>query len=300
MKKYNLLKRRTIGDLLFDTGNYLFLILFCITILFPLWDVIVLSFSSAADANNLTIRLWPREWRFDAYLFNLKNEKTMNALFVSVFRTVTGTLVALFFTLIAAYPLSKRKLPFRNIVTVYFLIPMFFSGGLIPSYLINRSLCLVDNLLIYIIPGALGIYNVLLVRNYLMSIDPGLEESALIDGASYSTILYKIIIPVSKPIIATIALWNMVGHWNAWMDCLIYIRDEKKIVLQMLLRRMMDMSQETTIEQKHFMLLDPARVITSKTVQASATMITILPIILTYPFLQKYFVKGIMLGSLKG
>lgn len=177
---------------------------------------------------------------------------------------------------------------------------MFFSGGLIPSYLINRSLGLVNNLLVYILPGAVGIFYVLLVRNYFMSIDKGLEESAFIDGASYFTILLKIIIPVSKPILATVALWCLVGQWNAWFDCLVYIRDEKKIVLQILLRRMIDMNAQTTQDQLQFILNDPTRVITTKTVQASATIIAITPIICTYPFLSKYFVKGIMLGSLKG
>lgn len=295
-----LLRRKSIGDLIFDFFNYTFITLLCISILFPLWDMLVLSFSSPVDSSNLTMRLWPREWRLDAYIYNLSSEKTLNALYVSVFRTVTGTIISLFMVIIAAYPLSKRNLPFRNIITGYFLVPMFFSGGLIPSYLINKSLGLVDNLLIYIIPGAVGIFNVLLVRNYFMSIDQGLEESAFIDGASYITILYKIIIPVSKPILATIVLWSMVGQWNAWFDCLVYIRDEKKIVLQLLLRRMMDMNQQTSQDQLQFMMVDPTKVITTKTVQAAATIITITPIVLTYPFLQKYFVKGIMLGSLKG
>lgn len=280
--------------------NYTFMILFCISIVFPFWDMFVLSFTSAEYATSLTLRLWPKKSSVDAYAFALSNNRIINAYVVTIYRTIAGTLLHIILTLFAAYPLSKKELPFRKWITTYILIPMFFSGGLIPTYIINRKLGLVDNLLIYILPGAVGAYTIVLVRNYLMSMDTSLEESAFIDGAGYITILFKITMPLAKPILATIALWSAVGHWNAWMDCLIYIRDERKIVMQMILRRMIDMSNMQNQEMQEFMMMDESRHITSKTVQSAVTMITVTPIIMAYPFLQKYFVKGIMVGSLKG
>lgn len=295
-----LLKRKTKGDLIFDICNNTFMVLFCISIIFPFWDMIMLSFSHPDESVSLTLRLWPKSWRWDAYLFAFSDSKILNAYAVTILRTVLGTLLHIFVTLLAAYPLSKRNLPFRNVLTTYFIIPMFFSGGLIPTYLINKKLGFVDNILVYIIPGAVSIFVVLLVRNYLMSMDSGLEESAFIDGAGYVTILFKIIAPLAKPIIATIALWQAVAHWNAWMDCMIYIRDERKIVMQIILRRMMDLTNMESKEMQNFIELDSTRQITSETVKAAVTIITILPIIMVYPFLQKYFVKGIMVGALKG
>lgn len=298
MKK--LFSKKTYGGLTFDTVNYTVMFIFCITILFPFWDMIVLSFSDPDWAVSLTLRLWPEIWSFDAYKYVFANGGILNAYLVTITRTVTGTLLHIFITMLVAYPLSKRELPFRGAITIYVLIPMFFSGGLIPSYIINRKLGFVDNLLVYILPGAIGVFTVLLVRNYLMSMDKALEESAFMDGAGYFTILFKIVIPLAKPIVATIALWNAVYHWNAWFDCLIYIRDEKKVVMQMILRRMIDVTSLQSAEMQAFMMTDESYKVVSKTVQAAATIITILPIIMVYPFLQKYFVKGIMVGSLKG
>lgn len=295
-----ILKRKTKGDLIFDIFNYSFMVIFCISILFPFWDMIILSLSNPNESTSLTLRVWPQTIRLDAYKFVFSDNKVIAAYGMTIFRTVAGTALHIILTLMAAYPLSKRNLPYRNILTTYLLIPMFFSGGLIPSYVINRMLGLVDNILIYIVPGAFSVYNTILMRNYLMSMDSSLEESAFIDGAGYMTMLAKIIAPLAKPIIATIALWTAVSHWNAWMDCLIYIRDERKIVMQMILRRMMDMTNLTSQQMQEYLATDSSRQITSQTVQAATTMITIIPIVMVYPFLQKYFVQGIMVGALKG
>lgn len=295
-----ILARTSVSGLIFDVSNYIFMVIFSISILFPFWDMLVTSFSNPTEAVSLTLRLWPVKWRLDSYIFAFSDNKIIMAYVITIYRTIAGTLLYIILSLLAAYPLSKRDLKFRNVLTIIFIIPMFFSGGLIPSYIINRQLGFVDSLLVYIIPSALSVFTVLLVRNYIMSIDKALEESALIDGAGYFRILFSIILPVSKPIIATIALWSMVGQWNSWFDCLIYIRDEKKIVLQIIIRRMMDMITQVSGEMQEFARRDPTRQVASKTVQAAVTLITIGPIVLSYPFLQKYFVKGIMIGSLKG
>lgn len=284
----------------FDCLNAIFMTLFCISIIFPFWDMIVRSLSDPYGATNLKLMLWPENFTLSAYKFVLSDDKILRAFAVTLARTVIGTLLSLTVTILAAYSLSKRDLPGRKVITMLFLIPMFFTGGIIPSYLINRSLGFVDNFLVYVLPAAINIYNIVLARNYFMSLDKSLEESAFVDGAGYGTILLKIVVPISKPIIATLALWVAVSHWNSWMDCMMYIRDENLIVVQMLLRRMLDLTQTQNEQMQMFMLSEGNGNITNASVRMATTIITVVPIMLVYPFLQKYFVKGIMVGSLKG
>lgn len=294
--------KNSISGKVFDSCNYLLLILFSVTIIYPFWDMAVISFSAPVDSISLGLRFFPKKINFDAYIYALRDNRIIMAYIVTIYRAVAGTIVYVIFCVIAAYPLSKRQLPYRNIITVFFLIPMFFGGGLIPSFLINRSLGLMDNLLVYIIPPALNIFTVLLVRNFFMSLDKALEEAALIDGAGFITILFKVILPISMPIIATISLWSLVGQWNSWFDCLIYIRSQNKIVLQIILRELLEQSQAVPVnpQMMEFNRLNPGRQVVTKTLQGAITIITIGPIVIAYPFLQKYFVKGIMIGSLKG
>ena len=284
----------------FDFLNIVFITAFCISIVFPFWDIIVRSLSDTSGSSTLEFLLWPRGFTLDSYMYLLRDNSMLRALFVTISRTICGTLLSLALVMLAAFPMSKRNLPFRNFFTVILLIPMFFQGGLIPSYLLNRSLNLVDNFLVYILPGAVGIFHVILARNYLMSLDKSLEESAFLDGAGYMTILTRIIVPLSKPILATLALWIAVYHWNSWFDSLIYARSENLEVIQLKLRRMMTLTRDMQEELAMYMDLNNINNITSNSVRTATTIITILPIVCVYPFIQKYFVKGIMMGSLKG
>lgn len=292
-----------IGGLAFDGFNYTFMILMCVTMIYPFWNMLVISFSSAKTAVFYGFRLIPSEFSLDAYAFAFSDKSMLWAYAVTIYRTVAGTLLTVVVCALGAYPLSKKHLPYRNIITTYFLIPMFFGGGLIPSYLINIKLGFEDNLLVYIIPGVFSVYNALLIRNFFMSLDKSLEEMALTEGAGYFTILFRIVMPVSMPILATIALWNMVGHWNSWFDCLIYIRSEHKVVLQRILQAILQQKQQHSVdvsgEIMDFNRLGNRQVITEN-LEAAITMIIVGPILVSYPWFQKYFVKGIMLGSLKG
>ncbi|MGO4497840.1 carbohydrate ABC transporter permease [Paenibacillus sp. 2RAB27] len=283
---------------MFDTLIVLFISLFSLAVLYPFWQTFVLSFSDANGASTLGFHLWPEQWVAVAYRFVFNYQNIISAYLNTIFRTVIGTALIVSFTLLVAYPLSKKDLPYRNYFTAFFLITMFFSGGLIPNYLLIKSLGLLDNRLALILPGVVNVFSIIIMRNFLMTIDKGLEESALIDGAGYFKILTKIIIPLSKPVIATVALWAAVGHWNAWFDAMIYIRDPSKTVLQMVVREMMvalDLSQT----QFGGGGMSNANLLLSN-VRAATVMISIGPIILIYPFAQKYFIKGIMIGSLKG
>jgi putative aldouronate transport system permease protein len=217
----------------------------------------------------------------------------------TVFRTVVGTVLAVFFSFCTAYPLAKRRLPLRNYLTIFFLIPMFFSGGLIPRYLLVRSLGMLDTRAALIFPILLGTYNLLIMRNFIMTIPDSLEESAEIDGATFFHIMVRIIIPLSVPAMATIGLWVAVLHWNEWFQAMIYTRDESKIVLQLLVRRMI---QDLFFIDEAVRQFQTAREATlpSQSVRAAITVLTIGPIVLVYPFLQRHFIKGVFAGSLKG
>lgn len=283
---------------IFDTLNVLGISLFSLAVLYPFWQTLILSFSDANGASTLGIHLWPEQWVTVAYQFVFSYQNITSAYLNTILRTVIGTALIVFFTLLVAYPLSKKDLPFRNYFTAFFLIAMFFSGGLIPTYLLIKNLGLLDNRLALILPVAVNVFSIIIMRNYLMTLDKGLEESALMDGAGYFKILTKIIVPLSKPVIATVALWAAVGHWNAWFDAMIYIRDPSKTVLQMIVRQMivaLDLSQTQFggggATNTNLLLSN---------VRAATVMISIGPIILIYPFAQKYFIKGIMIGSLKG
>ncbi|WP_274363148.1 carbohydrate ABC transporter permease [Paenibacillus thermotolerans] len=277
-------------------------IVFSMLVLYPFWQTFVISFSDPSQTSSLGTNLWPEQWTPDAYRFVFGYGDIMQAYANTIVRTVSGTFLIVAFTVLAAYPLAKKDLPFRNTITIFFLIAMFFSGGIIPDYLLVKNLGLLDTRWALILPTAVNVFYIIIMRNYFMTIDKGIEESAVVDGAGYFTILSKIILPLSKPVLATIALWAAVYHWNEWFHALVYIQDDSKTVLQIIVRDMltaMDMSQSANAgaigggggANKELLLSN---------VRAATVMISIGPIVMVYPYVQKYFIKGIMVGSLKG
>jgi putative aldouronate transport system permease protein len=204
-------------------------------------------------------------------------------------------------TIMTAYPLSKRYFPNRSLWTGLLVFTMFFSGGLIPSYILIRSLGIYNTIWALVLPGLISTYNMIIMRNFFMSIPAELEESARMDGANEYTVLVRIIVPISGPIIATIALWTIVGHWNAWFDSMIYISSSDKRVLQQILRQIVIEGTQQLMDLTNVGggMIDTA-VLNTDAMKAATVMVATLPILLVYPFLQKYFVKGVMIGSLKG
>ena len=220
-----------------------------LSILYPFWVTLITSFSTVDEVTTLGFKLWISEWSTGAYRFAFSTYGNAGvAYYNSIYRVVLGTSVAIVLTLLAAYPLAKRNLPGRNVLTIVLLITLFFAGGLVPNYLLIRRLGLIDTRWALILPLAVNGFYIIIARNFLMTIDPAYEDAALVDGAGYPQILARIMVPLSKPIIATLALWTAVAHWNAWFDALIYIRSERKIVLQTLLRRMIQQIQEALLE----------------------------------------------------
>ena len=297
--------KRTKGELIFDVFNVSFMIVFAITIIFPFWQQFTISISSVNESMADGFHFFTTQINLKAYHRILADKTLLNAFYWTLIRVVAGTVLSLIITTMLAYPLSKKNLPFRNIITGFIVYTMFFSGGLIPTYFLVRDLGLIDTVWALILPGLVGAFNVLLIRNFFMSMPDSIEESARIDGASEMIILFKIMIPLSMPIMATVALWTAVGHWNAWFDVIIYINSRKITVLQIYLRRVLIENQMAfaglnseikAVQKQDTMTMS----FTPQSIKAAILMVTTLPIVIVYPFLQKYFVKGIMIGSLKG
>ena len=288
--------KRSAGDRAFDWINYLFLALFSLTILLPFWNLFVQSVSSPDSGVVDALQMWPKKFSAFNYKYVLANKYIWTGYRETLIRTIAGTALSVTLTAMGAYVLSKKKLPNRNFWTTVVLIPMFFSGGMIPSYLWMVNLHLIDNRLVLILPGLISSYNLIIMRNFFMSVPEGLEESAMIDGAGSIRIFFSIVLPISKAVLATVALWVMVGHWNAWFDATIYIRDANKLPLQVVLRRIL---MEGTQQMMDMNSTDTNHV-TPDTLKAATTFVCMLPIMCVYPFVQKYFVKGVIIGSLKG
>ena len=294
--------KQSAASRVFDICITVLMILFCITILLPFWDVIVRSFSRAQDISYMHINLLPKVWTLDAYKYCFQDNEIITAFFISVLRTVIGTVIHILVCCMAAYSLTRTDMPYRKFITAVLLIPMFFSAGMIPMYLNMKRLGLLNNFLVYVLPSGFSIYNTIIIRNYFFSIDKGMEEAASIDGASQVRIFASIIMPLSKPVIATVALWQMVGQWNAWFDNMVYCRRSANLItLQYLLRRMLDSLTASTSTAASGVEAIGSMVDTNPdTIKAATTILVVLPIVAVYPFLQKYFVQGIMVGAVKG
>jgi len=288
---------RTPGEKLFNVVNLFLLAVLTVLAVYPFVYTVSISLSTAGEAARDGLHLYPREVSFTAYEMVLKNEEIVIGYMNTLFRTVVGTSLTLLMTCLCAYPLSKRCLPHRRAITFGILFTMLFHGGLIPTYLLIKGIGLTNNRLVYILPTMVSAFNVIIVKNFFQSIPDSLAESASIDGAGDFRTLFQIYIPLSKPVLATVALWTAVTHWNMWFDALIYITDDRKQVMQMFLRRIVIENSTEMIEKG---LINPDLTqFTPETIKAATVVITILPMLLVYPFVQKYFVKGIMLGGVK-
>jgi putative aldouronate transport system permease protein len=263
----------------------------------PLIHILAVSFSGKAAASANLVTLWPIDFTVDAYTKTFGNSNFLSALWISVQRTVFGTLLSMVLVILTAYPLSKESLNFkgRSLYAWFFIFTMLFSGGLIPSYILIQKLGLINTLWALILPGAVAVWNLILMMNFFRNVPKELEEAAFIDGANHITTLFRIYLPVSMPAIATISLFTMVGQWNSWFDGLIYMNDAAKYPLATLM--------QTIIVQQDFsnMNVDATQLqnMSQRTVNAAQIFIGALPILLVYPFLQRFFVKGIVLGAVK-
>ena len=289
--------KKSIGEKTFNAFNIIFLSLIALSCLYPFIYILSISLSSAAEASRDGFHFYPREISLAAYRMVLGNQDIVRGFCNSLIRTVAGTTLCVLATCLAAYPLSRKEMPLRSNFIFFIMFTMLFSGGMIPTYLLIKNLGMLNTLWALIIPSALTAFSIIIVKNFFQSIPESFAEAARIEGASEFNILFKIYIPLSKPVLATVALWSIVGHWNAWFDALLYITDDKYQVLQIYLQRIVVESNTALMEMG--VTGATAADFTPETIKAATVIITILPIICVYPFMQKYFVSGIMLGGVK-
>ena len=293
-------QNRTVGSRVFDTLNYLIVTLIALTTLFPFAYIIGASFATEYEIATRPMFIIPQDVTTNAYKFIFSSSKILQGFRNSIFITVCGTAINLFFTVTMAYALSKTRLRGRNFFLNMVIFSMFFSGGMIPTYIIIANVLNMKNTFwSVLLPGAISSYNLMIVKNFFQNIPQELEASAAIDGSTDIGILWKIVLPLSLPVLATFGLFYAVGHWNAYFSAMIYMGGAKeKWPLQVLLRELIIMANGSAGDMNN---LDPEFVKPpEQSVKMAVIVVSTVPIMCVYPFLQKYFVKGVMVGALKG
>ncbi|MBO4681460.1 MAG: carbohydrate ABC transporter permease [Clostridiales bacterium] len=286
------------GDIIFEICLILFMVIFLVVTLYPIVNTLAISFNDGFDTITHRIHFIPHMFTTDNYKAVFAKEGYRMGAVNTVLRTVLGTLISLVVNAILAYVISRKRFLFKKSFSLFWVITMYVNGGLIPTYITFQKLHLTNNFLVYIIPGAVSAFNMLVIRNYMNGIPDSLEESAQIDGAGYFKIFYSIISPLCKPVYATIALFVAVYQWNAWFDAMLYnkMHDELTVLQYELMKQLQTaMKSAGSVEG----LKNGGTTITPTSIRAAATICTMVPILFVYPFLQRYFVTGLTIGGVK-
>ncbi|SFP98563.1 putative aldouronate transport system permease protein [Butyrivibrio proteoclasticus] len=292
-------KKKFSQDVLVNIIFHLIAVLMIIAVIYPLWFVIIASFSNPADVANGKVWLWPKTVDVRGYQKLFEQKQIWKSYWNTIIYTISGTLVALLVNITAGYAMSRKDLPGRKIINVFYLIPMFVGGGLIPTYLVVKQFGLLDNFLVMVVPFAVSTYNIIVARTFFQnSLPESLWEAAQIDGCSTIRYFVQFAVPLSKAVIAVVGLWTAVGLWNSWFNALIYLQNENLIPLQLLLRRIL-ISNESLLGAATGTMAQELRQLSDMMKYASIVVST-LPIMALYPFLQKYFNQGVMIGAVKG
>lgn len=284
----------------FTIINVFILSLFGVITLLPVLHVVAKAFSGEGPVVAGLVTFWPKQFQTDTIKYVLKKPEFLSSFKVSLFVTIVGTAIAMFLTVTVAYPLSKPELKGRKFFLYIFVFIMLFNAGMVPNYLLYRSLNLTNTIWALIFPGAFSVFNMLVVKNYFESLPETVEEAARIDGASNMQTLYKVVIPMSLPVLATVTLFYTVGFWNNYMSGVLYITDPSLKPLQQYLYDLINEALETIDATGNIADIDSAMNLTGESVRAATIVVSTVPILLVYPSLQKYFVKGITIGSVKG
>lgn len=285
---------------MFALANNLLMLLVAFLCIYPFYYVLIISLNDPIDAQRGGIYLWIRSFSFENYKVIFNTSVLLHSYQITVFRVVVGTVLHLLLTSMFAFALTKRNFIFRKFLTWWMLIPMYFSGGIIPTYVVMDKLGMVNNIWVYVLPHLLATFHILIFRSFLNDLPPSLEESAVIDGASDFALFWRIIIPLSTPVFATIALFIGVFHWNDWFTGFTYMTSENLWTAQNVLLKIIQTNEASNIASISKMNSGLRATVTAESVKMAMLVITTIPVIVVYPFLQKYFVKGIMLGSVKG
>lgn len=292
------------GDRLMVITIYVLLSILAFTTFYPFWNAAVISLNVGSDTAMGGVTFWPRAFTLENYAIVFNDARLLNGFWISILRTVVGTVGSILVTAIFAYGLSRNDLMGRKFYMILCIVTMYFSGGLIPSFLLIRELGMMNSFWVFIIPSLVSVWNMIIFRTFFKELPAGLEESAKIDGCGNWGTLFRIVLPLSGPVIATLGLFTAVYHWNDWFLPSIYISNEHLLPIQTMLKQILN----SNIVSEQMSQLDSAaqgqlakmQTVTSKSLSMATMMVATLPIIMVYPFVQKYFVKGVLVGSLKG
>ena len=295
------LKQKSVGDIIFELCNGLFMTILAVVMLYPILNTVAVSFNDATDTLRGGIYIWPRQFTWHNYEVIWQTANLGVAFGVSVARTVIAAALNVFLTAMVAYTLVRQDFVLKKFVTIIFVLTMYVNAGLIPGYLLNKSLGLLNNFWVYILPGLVSAFDLIIVRTYMKTIPGSLVESAQIDGADEFTIFLKVMLPLTTPVLATIALFVAVAQWNSWFDTYIYCGSAKNLTtLQYELMKALSTSMNQSGSTANVANAEQAaNQVTPTAIRAAITMVAAVPILCVYPFLQKYFVQGMTLGSVK-
>ena len=285
---------------IFPIVNTIIMILFVIITLYPVLNTLAISLNDGTDSLRGGIYLLPRKFTWKNYITVLQKDNLITGAYVTVARTVIGTVLALISNAILAFIVSRKRFMFKKQLSLFWVITMYVNGGLIPTFLLNKGLGLTNSFWVYIVPGMLSAFNMLVIRTYMTGIPDSLEESAQLDGAGYMTIFIKIVSPLCKPVYATVALFVAVGQWNSWFDAMLYNRmSDQYTTLQYELMKLLSSVTNQGASAESMKNATAASAVTPTSVRAAATILTMLPIVCLYPFLQRYFITGLTIGGVK-
>ncbi|MCI8876405.1 MAG: carbohydrate ABC transporter permease [Lachnospiraceae bacterium] len=291
-------KKKSAADKIFVVCNTIFMVFFVVITLYPVLNTLAISLNDGIDTIRGGVHLWPRKFTLKNYHTVFQKQNLLTGAYISVLRTIVGTFLSLALNAILAFIISRKKFLFKSQLSLFWVITMYVNGGLIPTFMVYNGLGLTNSFWVYVIPGMISAFNMLVLRTYMQGIPDSLEESAQLDGAGYTVIFLKIISPLCKPVYATIALFVAVYQWNSWFDSMLYNRMSTKLTtLQYELMKLLSsvMQQSGSAEAAK----NAAAAVTPASVRAAATIVTMLPIICLYPFLQRYFVTGLTIGGVK-
>ena len=292
------MKKKSLSDQIFVICNTIFMVAFVVITLYPVLNTLAISFNDGIDTVRGGIHLLPRKFTLQNYYTVLHKQNMVTGAYITVLRTVIGTLLALVANALLAFIVSRKRFLFKSQLSLFWVITMYVNGGMIPVFLLYKNLHLTGTFWVYVVPGAVSAFNMLVLRTYMVGLPDSLEESAQLDGAGYMTIFVKIISPLCKPVYATVALFVAVGQWNSWFDAMLYNRmSDKYTTLQYELMKLLSsvMQQSGSADS----MRNSGNSITPASIRAAATIATMLPIVCLYPFLQRYFVTGLTIGGVK-
>lgn len=297
------MNRLSLGDRSFTVFIYAALALLSFSCFYPFWNALVISLNSGADTSMGGVTFWPRAFTWENYRIIFKNDNLLGAFGISVARTVLGTLTSIFATSLLAYGMTVPGLIGRKYYMIFFVVTMYFGGGLIPTFILINNLHLMDKFLVYIIPSMINVWNMIIFRTFFKGLPDGLQEAAKIDGCGPWQTYFRIVLPLSGPVLATLSLFTAIYHWNEWFYATIYIQTDALRPIQSLLRQILYsniVSQNiSNLDSGSAAAMARMQQVTSKSLSNAIMMVATIPIILVYPFLQRFFAKGVLVGSLK-